>query len=284
MSFKPRYLIYKTVIDNVMADTDHLPSLPALTLRIRKAITDDSISRDKLLSMLNSDPALCALVIRTASCPLYRTRSGPITLRDSVSSIGLKALDNLVMTHSIKSLFIMQSPELKNLFDKTWRRLIIKSCIAAVLAKKLNVDSPDSVLLASLMSEVGTLAVISAFKENNILPETDEYYVLCREYSKSLGIILLNKWQVSRFFIETVKNCGEWTNPSPGRLHSTDVINLALYSILQRSSYKKNLPMFEELTAYKKLDAPHNKINRYNQLSLVAKNQNEIKELINSMY
>ncbi len=283
MSIKRRYLIYKTVIDSVMEDTEYLPSLPVLTLRIRKAIADDSVSREKLLAMLSSDPALCALVIRTASSPLHRIKSGPTSLKDSVSTIGLKALDNLVMVHSIKSLFVMNSPELKAMFDKTWRRLIIKSSIAAVIAKKLNVNDPDTVMLASLMSEVGTLAVISAFKENDFIPESDEYYLLCREYSKSLGIILLNKWEVSGFFIEAVKNCGEWTSSSPGALHSTDVINLALYSILQSSGYGKKLPDFQDLSAYKKLKAPYNKINKHNQLALVVKHQDEIKEIISSM-
>lgn len=281
------YSIYRTTIDQIMQGDERLPSLPALTMEIRKASSDANTTIPKLSGLIARDPSLVVQVMRYANSPLYRTQQAPKSLDDAIRLLGIPSVDNIVMLHSVKSLFIIQNPKLKQLFNVAWKRQTVKAAMSLYLARKLGVNPADEALVASLLSEVGTLAILSALTEEKNTPDTKTYYSLCRQYSKSLGSIILKKWNLGNHYTDVIKLCGDWTTQTSthsNKLSTIDIINLALYHSIALANKEHQLPPLQQITAFKKLPAPFNLTNKNGLLSLITEHTRDIVEIANGLH
>lgn len=276
------YRIYSTVINQVMNDQEQLPSLPSLTLKIRTAISCPDTCHEKLAELISLDPSLCAILMKFAASPLYRTQVIPQSIQEIVALLGLQEVDRLVMLHSVKSLFTIGHPQLNRLFKLTWQRLVVKAAVSTFLAKYLGFRPPGQAMMAALLSEVGTLAVLSAFREIKQKPDSSLFFDLCREYSKSLGLILLKKWNLNEDYIQILRNLGDWQYSCAGPMDLLDIENLGLYHSIKLLSREAKLPPLKELAAYQKLDHAHQHISSNQQLTMISLHQKEILALAQS--
>jgi HD-like signal output (HDOD) protein len=271
------YSVYRRVVSQLLHDQEQLPSLPMLTLEIRRALATPEVSMSRLLALIGKDPALSALLMKYASSALLRTRVAPKNLQDVLCVLGLQQVDRVVMVHSIKSLFTLHSAGHKQLFMEAWQRLTLKGSICAFLARKVGHVPADHAVLASLLSEVGSLAVLSAFKDDCTAPTPALYHGLCRAYSKSLGVILLKKWAVDEEYVGIIRDVGNWTLQGARQIELIDLVNLSLYhSIKDINAAAAELPPLTELAAYAKLGAPHDEVAGDGCLALVSQSWDEI--------
>ena len=270
------YSIYRRVVSQLMQGQEQLPSLPSLTLDIRRALSDGQTSTGALARLVSRDPALAALLMKHASCALYRHPLPPKTLQDVIALLGMGEVDRITMVHSIKSLFTLHSPAHKRLFMDAWERLTLKAGTCAMLTRLFGRVSPEHALLACLLAEVGTLAVLSAFKDEAQIPSAELYYKLCREYSKSLGIIVLKKWAVDDEYIRVIRAAGNWQHNEGNGLDLIDLVNLALFHAIRERNAEADLPLLVELAAYHKLAAPLNLVGENGELEWVVKHRADI--------
>ncbi|HCM04392.1 MAG TPA: HDOD domain-containing protein [Oceanospirillales bacterium] len=270
------YNIYSIVINQVLRDQEQLPSLPSLTLKIRTAIADPGICRKALAKLISMDPSLCAILMRIAASPIYRVQRPAQSMQDVIALLGLKEVDRVVMLHSVKSLFTLNHPQLSKLFKLSWQRMVLKASMSTFLAKSLGYKSAGQAMMAALLSEVGTLAVLSAFREVEHKPDTEMFFKLCKEYSKSLGLILLKKWNLQEEYVEVLRNLGQWHLPSEGELSLLDIENLGLYHCIRVLDSNADLPPLVELAAYQKLDLSHQHVSSNQQLTMISLHRKEI--------
>ncbi len=272
------YARYRQVVSQLMSGEEQLPSLPALTLDIRRALRSPDISLEALSKLISRDPALAALLIKYSSSALTRTRRGPKTLKDVMQVLGVGQVDRITMVHSIQSLFTLHSAAHKKLFKEAWERLILQACICAFLASRASHVQPEQALLASLMSELGSLAIFSALKDD-VEPSRELYLKLCQEYSKSLGIVLLRKWAVDEELVEIVRHSGDWTEKTAYQMELIDLVNLARYHRLKGFDHATDLPPLQSLTGYGKLLPPYNQLDVNGGLQVLSVHREEIDAL-----
>jgi HD-like signal output (HDOD) protein len=273
------YAIYRQVVTQLMSGEEQLPSLPAITLEIRRALSDPEVSLAQLNRLISRDPALSAILMKYASSALLRTQLPPKSLLDVLRVLGIAQVDRITMVHSVKSLFTLHSPAHKKLFLEAWERLVLKASSSAFLARVVGHVAPDQALLASLLSEVGTLAVLSAFKTAAEIPSPELYYKLCREYSKSLGVIVLKKWAVDDAYIKVIRHAGDWQYRERAELELVDLINLSLFHAIKLVGRTSDLPPLTELAAYGKLPAPLDFISDSGELVVLASHKAEIEAI-----
>ncbi|MEK1939660.1 MAG: HDOD domain-containing protein [Pseudomonas sp.] len=272
------YARYRQVVSQLMSGEEQLPSLPALTLEIRRALRSPDISLEALSKLISRDPALAALLIKYSSSALTRTRRGPKTLKDVMQVLGVGQVDRITMVHSIQSLFTLHSASHKKLFKEAWERLILQACICAFLASRASHVQPEQALLASLMSELGSLAIFSALKDD-VEPSRELYLNLCHEYSKSLGIVLLRKWAVDEELVEIVRHSGDWSEKGAYQMELIDLVNLARYHRLKGFDHVTDLPPLPSLTGYGKLLPPYNQLDINGGLQVLSVHREEIDAL-----
>ncbi|MEX6502926.1 HDOD domain-containing protein [Pseudomonas zhanjiangensis] len=273
------YSVYRQVVSQLLNDQEQLPSLPMLTLEIRRALATPEVSMARLHGLIGKDPALSALLVKYAASPLQRTRVMPRTLQDVLRVLGMQQVDRVVMMHSIKSLFTLQSPSHKQLFLAAWQRLTLKASLCGFLARTLGAVPPEQAVLASLLSDVGALALLSAFKDSSLAPSPAHYQALCQRYGHSLGAMLLNKWAVDEEYVHIVRALGDWSAPGAARLELIDLVNLGHYHVLLEAGETDGLPPLAELAAYAKLYPPRDELAGDGALALVAHNWEEIHAL-----
>jgi len=273
------YGVYKSIVCQVMLDPEQLPALPAVTLKLRAALNDERSTSQQIAQVCAQDPSFSALLMATASSPIYRQATPPTTLSAVISLLGLPKVSTLAMAHSVKSLFILRSPAIKKIYEQIWQRLMIKSGVSSYLAMRVRVGEPETVMLAALLSEVGTLAILSALKEQARFPENKTFYQLCREYSKAFGAILLNKWEVESKFIEVLKYCGRWSHPGQPALSTLDLVNLGLYATVKLINPTNSLPKLQDVPSYKKLKPPFNELDSQGSLAIVSENLDQVEAI-----
>ncbi len=277
------YSIYRQLVSQLMSGEEQLPSLPTLTWDIRRLLADPAASSTQLVALISQDPALSALLMKYASFAMYRMRMAPKTLQDVLRVLGLEQVDRLVMVHSVKSLFPLHSPRHRQLFNEAWNRLTLKASICAFLARQVGNVQADHGVLACLLSEVGSLAVLSAFKKSELVPTPERYRQLCRAYSKSLSVILLKQWAVHEEYIEIVRKTGQWELQGERQIELIDLINLSLYHTVYRTNPRPDLPPINSLSAYAKLIPPTNELDATGCLQLVSGNWAEIEQILASL-
>ncbi len=270
------YTIYRQVVSQLMSGEEQLPSLPTITLEIRRALAKQQVNMQELSGLIGKDPALSALLMKYASSALLRQQRPPKSMLDVLSMLGLAQVERITMLHSIKSLFTLHSAAHKRLFMETWERLILKASAAAFIARMVGHIPPDHALLASLLSEIGTLAVLSAFRNAQDIPTPELYYKLCREYSKSIGVILLKKWAVDDEYVQVIRNAGDWSYRARLGIELIDVVNLALYHAIKELSDATDLPPIDQLASYHKLQPPLNFIDEQGELALLSSHRDDI--------
>ncbi|MDM8349105.1 HDOD domain-containing protein [Pseudomonas sp. sp1636] len=273
------YSIYRQVVTQLINDREQLPSLPTLTLEIRRALAEPEVSMTRLIGLIGRDPALSALLMKYASSALLRTRVVPKTLQDVLRVLGMQQVDRVVMLHSVKSLFILHSAEHKLLFLDAWQRLTLKASICGCLARKVGRVPADHAVLGSLLSEVGSLAVLSAFKAGDLVPTPARYHSLCQAYGKSLGVMLLKKWAVDEAYVDLVREAGNWTLQRQRQIELLDLVNLSLFHALLDRHDATQLPALASLAAYAKLPGAHQEVAADGRLALVSQHGDEIHEL-----
>lgn len=273
------YAIYRKVVTQLMSGEEQLPSLPTITLEIRRALCDEQVTLSQLNRLISRDPALSAILMKYASSALLRTQQPPKSLMDVLRTLGIAQVDRLTMVHSVKSLFTLHSPAHKKMFMETWERMALKASRSAFLARVIGHVAPEQALLASLLSEVGTLAVLSAFKNSSVIPSEDLYYKLCREYSKSLGVIVLKKWSVDEAYINVIRHAGEWSYQARAEIELVDLINLSLFHAIKLNGRTSDLPPLASLAAFSKLPAALDFISDNDELTLLVSHQAEIEAI-----
>ncbi len=279
----PEFAIYSNVIQQVMKGEEQLPSLPAITLRIRKALADPHTSHNQLANLLMQDPSLAALVMKTANSALYKTVAPAKTLNDAVRLLGREIIDQIVMSHSVKSLFVMKSAGLKRLFMMSWQRQAVKTAICILLTQATQFKPTFQPVTGCFLCEIGTLAILSAFNNQPLEPSEQDYIKLCKSYSKSLGLILLKKWQLDDVYTDMIRNAGNWQLPQAPTISAMEIINLALYHSLVIFSHAEDLPPLPALPAYKNLPKKYQQLDDYGLLQLISQHEDAIAEYIDTM-
>lgn len=282
---KGDYAEYKSALSQLLEHKEQLPLLPSIAQDIRHDLARPDSCANSLGKLIERDPQLSQLLLRYASSVLLSNHAAPQSVFEAVRILGMTQVERITMLHSVKSLFSGNTQAYTRLFAASWDRLITKASMSSLIAKKTGRVAPDAALLGSLLSEVGSLAVLSTFKTGALpVPSPGMYVDLCREFAKNLGVALLQVWELDGDYQVLVRQVGNWQAAEHEPLGLIDVVNLGLYHSLKARMTAIRLPPISHLAAYQKLPEKHNAITDTNELELVVMNRDEIRAIADSLY
>lgn len=281
----PDYASYSAVVSNMLSNKDNLPNLPEITLEIRAALARPDVSIASLSKLISHDPQLSQVLLRYATSVMMHNHMPPQSLFDVVRILGMSQVERITLLHAVKSLFSGHTQAYTRMFVVAWDRLVQKAAISSLIAKKVGRVAPDNALLGSIMSEVGTLAVLASFKNSELhVPNRETYVNLCREYAKNLGILLLQKWEMDDEYVQLIRQVGNWHAAEDEPFGLLDVVNLGLYHSLKARMTANRLPHISALTAYDKLPEKHNAITDTSEMEIVVLGREDIRAIADSLY
>lgn len=145
-------------IEQQLSKCENLPSLPSVVVRIIEASKDPEIGLADVADIISIDPALSAKLLKIANSPAYARAHQATTLRDALSIMGLNASLTVALSFSLVSSLKSQTGDDNN-FHNFWKRSIISATTARQIGLVLNEKNLEEFFLASLLQDIGMLAV-----------------------------------------------------------------------------------------------------------------------------
>lgn len=144
-------------LEEVLSGKIRLPSPPAIAIKILDTVRVDSFTFEDLASVIESDPALTARVLKAANSPYYNLSSKVASIEKSLAILGTHAVKTIALSFVICSEFQCEPYET---FDATvfWQHALT-SAVAAELTSALVGATCKDIFITALMQDIGILVM-----------------------------------------------------------------------------------------------------------------------------
>lgn len=163
-----------TSVDALLNGANNLPTLPGIAVRLLEAFQADEPDTNEIGDILSADPALTSKILKIVNSSFYSRPGKVVSVKHGINLIGLKAVQNLVLSFSLVNNFRAgKTAE----FDYVgfWKDSLIGAISAKYLAEKIASGLSDDAFFLGLLQDIGILTVGSCFSEkyHQILGKTD---------------------------------------------------------------------------------------------------------------
>ena len=231
-----------------------VPNLPDVALRLRAAMQQD-IGIAEAVIIVNMDPVIAAKLIQTANSPVYRTLTPASSCHEAINRMGLAATRIIVISFSMKNLFICKNKVLRKRLDEIWRQSIQIASISRTLAVLTRAADPEEALLAGLVHNIGAIPMLrfadSLSADECTAGEIEDGLTFM---SGQVGSEVLRKWEFPERLADIPVHCEDWFYDSGGSLALVDIVILARFHSLLGRKQVRQLPLLSTLSAFQKLD------------------------------
>jgi len=120
-----------------------LPPCPEVVLRLTEAVNDPDIFIDQVVKILETDPALTSIILKTVNSALYGLPGNISSVFKAVSILGLKEIENIALGYAMRK--ALKDPGLHDFsFSTFWTDSLYRALFAKHAAKILEVESEEA--------------------------------------------------------------------------------------------------------------------------------------------
>jgi signal transduction histidine kinase/HD-like signal output (HDOD) protein len=164
-------------IENVfekIKQSNHLPQLPQVMLKLVKACDNDLSSSEELASIISADPALTSKLLQIIRSSYVNLPNDVSNIKTAVLYLGLETIRNIAISSAAMHFFSLSKklPE----FDmaRFWYHSYKCGVIARKIALENNFSDPDEFFLGGLLHDIGRLVLMQTFpREYQTLLQSD---------------------------------------------------------------------------------------------------------------
>ena len=231
-----------------------LPTIPDVSIKIRRAINDDKANNNKISRVVQMDPTITARLIKISNSPLYRGRRKIESCPEALTRLGLKAAQDIITAFAMKSVFKAKSSTIRRKMTELWAHSSYVAAISAVFAHKTPGFDPDKAMLAGLIHDIGVVPILAyADKHPNIISQPKDLAATVKQLRIEIGVQIVRKWDFSTDFENVIINAENWYRDEQPAPDYSDIVMIAqLHSYIGKIDIKK-MPKLDALPAYKKL-------------------------------
>ena len=146
-----------------LCEANQLPSLPKIYQELNTAIADENITSREIADIFSRDMVLSAKLLQLVNSPFFGLNRKISSLTDAINLIGIKKLNNLVLSVHVKTAFPVTSPEMERYMEYLWQDASRVSELAyqIAVAEDQKEDRPDQAYLGGLLRNMGLLIFLS---------------------------------------------------------------------------------------------------------------------------
>ena len=143
-----------------------LPVFDGITLRIHRAMREQTLDADGICRLLQEDPVLAGEVLRVANSSFFRGLFEVRSLREASVRLGIKQLVAITVSVSQKRLYSASKGPFRSRLVLLWRHVSAVSACARWLAAQTGYKSlADEVAVAGLLHDVGKLSLLRIIED-----------------------------------------------------------------------------------------------------------------------
>ena len=147
---------------SVLDTCETLPRPPGIAFRILQRTRDSTATAHDVAQILAADPVLAGRIIRTANSPVYAQRGEVKSLDRAVTVLGFDTTRSTAVSFTL--LKSLQASDDEGDIDPKlfWRRSLLAAIAGRHLAAGVRGPDGEEVFLASLLQDIGILALARA--------------------------------------------------------------------------------------------------------------------------
>jgi HD-like signal output (HDOD) protein len=246
--------VYVKIYSEIMADKTLLPTMPEVAVRMRAAMNDPAYDVGSIARIVQADAGISAYLVRMANSALFRGTAPSTDVPAAVMRLGMNLTRNVVIAHSLRSMFRVKSGPLAQVMHATWERSARLAALSAVLSKRSGAFSPDRALLAGLLQDIGALPILNAFERRRDEPPTIERInATIEELAAKVGATLLHHWGFDEEMVEVARSRNQWFRDSGGRADLADLVLIARLHTCLGTPQQSRCPRIDHVPAFGKL-------------------------------
>lgn len=246
--------LYLDCYKYMQSETLALPTIPDVSVKIRRAINEPNANSAKIARVVQIDPSITARLIKISNSPLYRGRRKIESCPEALTRLGLKAAQDIITAFALKAVFNAKSPIIRRKMQELWSHSSYVAAISAVFAHKTPGFDPDRAMLAGLIHDIGIVPILAyADRQPEILENPGDLAETVKELRSEIGVQIIRKWDFPTDFEDVIVHAENWYRDSGEKATYSDIVMIAqLHSFIGKIDIKK-MPKMDELPAYKKL-------------------------------
>lgn len=231
-----------------------LPSLPDIAAKVQKAMLNPDVSVEDISLIVSADPAIVTRLIHAANGPLNRGVESIDSIHAAILRLGLNVAKELAISFSIKQLFTTKSALLSQRMHQLYDHSADVAAIGFALSKQSGKLSPDHVLLAGLLHEIGVIPILSYVENTGMLIMDDaELETIIGRLKTVVSSMVIRHWGLSNDLLVVVEDYENWQRDSGAHADTCDIVMVAeIYSHLMHHQVK-GLPKIEDVPAFTKI-------------------------------
>jgi len=204
-----------------------LPSYPVIALRAQRVLTDPNVGLEPVIKIIGSEPMLAAKIIMMAnSVALNRSGKQVADLRTAITRLGFDSLRTAAVGFALSQL--RHAAAYRNIAEpmkKLCETSVEVAAISCVVARKCKHGSPDSAMLAGLISGVGKLYLLTRSEQfPGLFSDPWTRQELFNNWHAQVARSILKKWNFAQELIDAIAEAGRASLDSRSRTTMADVL------------------------------------------------------------
>jgi putative nucleotidyltransferase with HDIG domain len=227
----PAFEFVKRLGEELARNDFDLPPFPDTALRVREALNDPDVSIDTLSSIVLSEPALTARLLRMANSAMMRR--GPLEITDvktAMSRVGLDMVQNAAVSLAANEAFhASDGSPLREHLDKTRKHSIKVCALAYALAKRVKIaGKPDEAMLAGLLHAIGKFYILTRADDfPELFANAEALEGLLNEWHTGVGRAIVESWGFPEEIVDAVDEHELLDRENLGQADIADIVIVA---------------------------------------------------------
>ena len=190
----------RAILDLVMRGAVKVPPYPAVALRLEALVRRNDFGINEVTTLVVSDQALAADVLRCANSPLYRRGDEVSSLQQAITRIGAREVTRIAMASGLSAQARTLGP-LHAIKRQIWQDALASAVLAQQLSRHRKL-SAESGFACGLLHDFGRMVAASALEEVlGRAPQTagkpEEFWAqLVERFHVELGALLARSWKL----------------------------------------------------------------------------------------
>jgi putative nucleotidyltransferase with HDIG domain len=212
-------------------------AFPHLATQMIDALEDPEVDMQKIVGLVQQEPAIAASLMKAANSPLFRRGMPVLNLNSAVTKLGMRTVGHLAAGVASTALFDMAARTELALHAERWHSIfhhaLTSAFSAAWLAERCRVWLPDRAFSAGLLHDVGkslALRSLSALqidgKVDTQLPDQVVEAVLEKTHLE-LGVEMHVAWSLPEYLLTACRQHHDETLPDTAENRVLHVVRVA---------------------------------------------------------
>jgi putative nucleotidyltransferase with HDIG domain len=211
------------ILDRVAGGRLVLPVLPEVATKCLTALKETDFHQQRLVSQLEADPLLAALVIRTANTAAHG--ASVRGLDQAVGRLGQGRMKTLMVEYMAHEVFRSTDPRIEAAAKKVWRHSLAVAHLARDLAAFTGAGDAaagEAAYLGGLLHDIGkpVLAAMLLDVERHTTAKSPtaarmderDWVDTIEALHRNIGVAIATKWKLADDVTAAIRDCSDFDN------------------------------------------------------------------------